>query len=79
VRHRFDNRAGLAALQAAGGRAWIFHGSRDEVIPVEMSRTLAAEFPQTVTLKEVPNADHNSIVRLAVQPIMQAMGEARRP
>ena len=79
VRHRFDNRTGLAALRNAGGRAWIFHGTEDEIIPVEMSRTLAGEFPQTVTFKEIPGADHNRIVPLAVQPLIEAMGEARRP
>lgn len=79
VRHRFDNRTGLAALKEADGLAWLFHGTRDEVIPVGMSRTLAAEFPKTMTFKEIPDADHDSIIGLALQPIMQAMGESRRP
>ena len=78
VHHRFDNRARLASLRDAGGHAWIFHGASDEVIPVEMGRTLAAEFGVVVTFQEIPGADHNRIVPLASQKIIAAMGEASR-
>ena len=77
VRHRFDNRAALRALERRGGRAWIVHGIMDEVIPVEMGRTLAREFPATTTLREVPDAGHNDIFLVAPDAIAAAMAEAR--
>ena len=78
VWHRFDNRAGLTALQSNGGRAWILHGDSDTIIPTEMSRTLAREFPSVVTLREVPGADHNDLLPMALPLITAAMTEARR-
>ncbi len=78
VWHRFDNRAGLAALEKDGGHAWILHGTEDTIIPVEMSRELAREFPATVTLREVPGTGHNDILTNAAPGIATAMAEARR-
>jgi hypothetical protein len=78
VRHRFDNRAGLAALQKYGGRAWLLHGTDDTIIPAEMSRTLAREFPATVTLTEVSGADHNDLLDSAMPQITGMMAAARR-
>jgi uncharacterized protein len=78
VHHRFDNRARLSSLQAAGGRAWIFHGSADEVIPVRMGRTLAEEFSGIVRFTEAEGADHNFIMEAASREIMEAMGTCRR-
>ena len=75
--HRFDNRAGLAALQRAGGRAWIFHGGDDSIVPPQMSRTLAEEFSSTVTHEEVPAAGHNDIVSRAFSRLAAAMSAAR--
>jgi len=77
VRHRFDNRVALRALGQRGGRAWIVHGTVDEVIPVEMGRTLAREFPALVTIREVPDAGHNDIFLVAADAIAAAMAEAR--
>jgi len=78
VRHRYDNRAGLAALQQSSGRAWLIHGADDTIIPAEMSRTLAREFPSVVTLTEVPGADHNDLLDSALPQITGAMAAARR-
>ncbi len=78
VRHRYDNRAGLAALQKNGGRAWLIHGTDDSIIPAEMSRTLAREFPDTVTLTEISGADHNDLLDRGMPQITGAMASARR-
>ncbi len=78
VWHRFDNREGLAALQKQEGRAWIFHGNADNIVPPDMSRTLAKEFADVITLYEVPGAGHNNLFAVAAGRIIGAMGEARR-
>lgn len=72
--HRYDNRRTLAHVAARqGARVAIFHGTEDEVIPVQMGRELAAAHPQAVTLHEVPGARHNDILLLAAPQIGQAM------
>lgn len=77
LRHRFDNRARLAqlAVRTPPPRVWIFHGSEDEVIPVEMGRALAAEFPAMITFRAVPNARHVSVLDLAGPDILRAMND----
>lgn len=71
--HRFDNRARLAEIAAAGlPPTTIIHGDADEVIPVAMGRGLAAEFPGIV-LHEVRDGDHNGVVDLAERLIHDAM------
>lgn len=62
VWHRFDNEARLDELAKRGpGSVYILHGMNDEVIPVAMSRQLAAKNPDLVHLKEIPNGYHNTI------------------
>jgi pimeloyl-ACP methyl ester carboxylesterase len=62
VRHRFDNTALLAELASRGpGTVWILHGTKDEVIPVAMSRQLAADQPGVVRLIELPEGRHNTV------------------
>ena len=78
LKHKFDNRAGLAALRAAHGRAWIFHGDADDVIPVAMSKTLAEEFADTVKLEILPGAQHGNVMRRAGEKLVGAMREARK-
>lgn len=78
VWHRFDNRPGLSVLKNNHGRVWIFVGDSDTIIPLDMSRTLAREFSGIATLREVPGADHNDLLQLAMPQITAAMGEARR-
>ena len=77
VKHRFDNRARLQSLEKREGRAWIFHGSEDEAIPVAMSRALAKEFPGTVIYNEISDGNHNELLDIAGPAIWQAMREAR--
>lgn len=71
--HRFDNRARLAEIAAAGlPPTTIIQGDADEVVPIAMGRALAAEFPGIV-LNEVKDADHNGIVDIAESLIHAAM------
>jgi len=60
--HRFDNRKTLAQVVEQGARVVIFHGTKDEVIPVSMSRELAAAHPGRVVLHEKEGWDHNHIL-----------------
>ena len=78
VLHRFDNRARLKEISARGGAAvHVFHGGDDEAIPVEMSRTLAKEFPGVVHYTEIPGGRHNTLQDLAPGRIAKAMQEVR--
>jgi pimeloyl-ACP methyl ester carboxylesterase len=76
--HRYDNRRNLARFVEAGGRARIFHGSDDEVIPVTMGRELAANHPGAVSFAEVAGAMHNDILSIAGSDIRAAMNESAR-
>lgn len=76
--HRFDNRARLREMDAKGGaHVAILHGHKDEVIPVRMSRQLAAELPSTVHFTEIPKARHNTLQDIAIPEILKAMDETR--
>lgn len=77
--HRFDNLARLKEIDKKGsGNVFILHGHNDEVIPVRMSRQMAADLPSTVHFTEVPAARHNTIQELAVPEIVKALEEARK-
>jgi uncharacterized protein len=76
VWHRFDNSDRLAELYARGnGSVIIVHGSDDEVIPVSMSRTLAAEQKETVRLKEIPGGRHNTVQETNAADLANALRE----
>ncbi len=78
LRHRFDNEARLREISARGnGQVFIFHGVRDEVIPVRMSRQMAGEFPALVHLTEIPGGRHNTLQEIAVPEIVKALEKAR--
>jgi pimeloyl-ACP methyl ester carboxylesterase len=62
---QFDNRPPLAEMNANGGRAFLFHGSADEVVPLQMSKTLAAEDADAVRLTVVDGAGHNDLLSKA--------------
>lgn len=74
-RHRFDNVARLNAIAPRGAMVRIYHGQDDHAIPVSMSRKLAAMFPQTVRLTEVPDSGHNDVVPAASLEIGAALRE----
>lgn len=64
VLDRFDNEARLKELAGRSPRpeVIIIHGDRDQVIPVEMGRALAAAHPGWIQYHEIPNLDHNWII-----------------
>jgi hypothetical protein len=71
--HRFDNRKTLAKVVEQGAQVIIFHGTEDEVIPVSMSRELAAEHPGKVVLHEKEGWDHNRILAGIAEELGAAM------
>lgn len=71
--HRFDNRHHLAAVVQNGAKVTVLHGKEDDMIPVEMSRELAAAHPQAVRLLEIPDAGHNDILDFADAQIREAL------
>ena len=77
--HRFDNSARLAELAARGpGEVIIFHGTRDRMIPVSMSRKLAAQQQKIVRLREIPGKHHNTIQYTNTAEVAAALAEAGR-
>ena len=75
--HRFDNCARLADLARHGpAKITILHGIQDEVIPIPMSRQLAARYPAVVELREIDRASHNTIQQDHAGALAQAIREA---
>ena len=70
----YDNRANLAKATKLNpqARVAIFHGTRDQVIPVRMGRALAREFP-FVEFFAIENADHVSVLNHAHDQIIDWM------
>src|SRR5205823_14421196 len=70
----YDNRANLAeaAKLNPNVRVAIFHGTKDEVIPVRMGHELAHEFP-FVEFFAVKGADHVSVLNHAHDKIIDWM------
>lgn len=79
VSHRFDNTTALTQFVQKGGRAWILHGTQDEVIPVTMGRGLARQGGSAVHFTEIPAARHNTILATALPEVSQSMASARKP
>ena len=77
VWHRFDNTARLGELAARGsGKVVILHGAQDEVIPVTMSRELAARYPALITFREIPDGHHNDVQERDPQALVTALHAA---
>lgn len=70
----YDNRANLAEVikRNPSPRIAIFHGTRDEVIPVRMGRELAREFP-LVEFFAIEDANHVSVLNHAHDKIIDWM------
>lgn len=77
-RHRYDNRARVAALVPAGARIHIFHGTADDIIPLEMGRRLAETSPG-ITFHPLKGADHVTVIDEAQAAIFSLMREAAVP
>jgi pimeloyl-ACP methyl ester carboxylesterase len=73
--HRFDNVTRLRSLDQLGARVHMYHGSEDEVIPVEMSRQMQQMFPNMVRFTEVEGGRHNDVVMGAAKDIGVSMQE----
>jgi pimeloyl-ACP methyl ester carboxylesterase len=75
LRDRFDNRARLAELARRPDRPQVdvFHGTADTLIPISMSREMAARVPGWIKLHEVAGADHISVLWGAERQIQQAL------
>lgn len=76
--HRFDNRRELAAAVERHADVIIIHGTEDEVVPVSMSRELAARHPSQVTFHEAEGWDHNRILFGFREQIAAAMQEVMK-
>jgi uncharacterized protein len=62
VTHRYDNLARLQEIADRGpGQLIVIHGVADSIIPISMSRRIAAEHPRHIELLDVANADHNDL------------------
>jgi pimeloyl-ACP methyl ester carboxylesterase len=77
LRHDFENADRLREIASGSSPPdiIIIHGRRDEVIPVEMGRRLAKEFPALIQYREAPGADHNSLLILHEADVYRAMTE----
>jgi len=79
VTHRFDNAARLDEILERGAvNITILHGTHDEVIPVEMGRSLAEGRGGAVRLIEIEGGRHNDIAAIHSESIARALAEAGR-
>lgn len=78
LRHRYDNLAVLDCLTADKSVPAIslFHGSKDQVVPVSMARTLALRYPRQIKYIEIDGADHNTILEVAEPTMHRIMRQA---
>jgi pimeloyl-ACP methyl ester carboxylesterase len=72
----YDNRKNLRRIykRYPDMRVAIFHGTDDHVIPVQMGRALAKEFP-AVAYHEIRDADHVTVIDNARDQIIATMTE----
>ncbi|MBF0286285.1 MAG: alpha/beta fold hydrolase [SAR324 cluster bacterium] len=75
LQHRFDNQARLEEIASFSPlpQVQIIHGTLDRVIPVQMGRRLAHQFPQMIVYLEIQHANHNQIFSLSEQEIHSIM------
>lgn len=73
--HRFDSIARLEELSRLDSppRVFIYHGTKDQVIPVEMSREMAQPWPAFVTWEAIEGVDHGFLPFAARPRVWQAM------
>ena len=55
----------------------IIHGTRDEVIPVEMGRELATLNPEQIHYHELAHSYHNTILQDALPVVLQELQSIR--
>jgi pimeloyl-ACP methyl ester carboxylesterase len=73
----YDNLSCLRDLarRSPPPRVEIFHGTRDDIIPVQMGRALAANFPAFVKFHSVEGGDHLSPLFTAAREILGVMND----
>jgi len=73
----YDNRRALAELsrRSPPPRVDIFHGTKDDIIPVRMGRELAESFPGFARFHPVNGGDHLSPLFTATDKILAAMND----
>jgi pimeloyl-ACP methyl ester carboxylesterase len=73
----YDNLSSLRELtrRSSPPRVEIFHGTRDDIIPARMGRTLAENFPAFVKFHPVEGGDHLSPLFTATNEILAAMND----
>jgi fermentation-respiration switch protein FrsA (DUF1100 family) len=79
LRERYDNCAGLGELSGRENlpSVHIFHGDADELVPYKMGRELAGMYPELSIFHRVEGADHNTILELAKDRIIEAMEDKK--
>ena len=80
LKHRFENRGPLMQLlkRDPPPSITIIHGTRDEVIPVEMGRELAALNSEHIHYHELIHSYHNTILQDALPKILQELQSIRK-
>lgn len=71
LKHRFDNRDTIKQFVDQGGRATIFHGASDDMIPSSMGQELALIGGKDVTFIKVTGSGHNDIIARAERQIAE--------
>lgn len=73
----YDNRDCLRQIseRSPPPRVDIFHGTKDDIIPVQMGRELADSFPAFIRFHPVKDGDHLSPLFTATDRILAAMNE----
>lgn len=75
ITHRFDNYARLQELSNVFPllQVSIIHGIEDQIIPIRMGRKLAQDFQNFVSIQEIQQADHNSLLSIAEKQFYATM------
>jgi pimeloyl-ACP methyl ester carboxylesterase len=78
--HRYDNVAILDKLTSSKAKPQvvIMHGSKDEIVPLSMAKSLALRYSGQIIFHEIDGADHNSVIDLAEEEIYGIMGQDRQ-
>jgi uncharacterized protein len=68
----YDNRAALRKLTQSSvpPKVDIFHGTNDDIIPIQMSRELAQKFPNIVKFHPIAGGDHVTVIGKAANEIL---------